>query len=123
MASGVRTQISRIVLSPAVATSARARSWTNWSTSVRSMGASASGGTSSWHACAWGGEGKGRERRRWVGRQGGAGGRSRQPWRQLPRQAPWQVPAGRQWVPTSSPQHTPRRITPCSPGAPAPVWP
>ena len=51
MTRGVRAQSSRTVLRPSVMTSGRARSVTNASTSCRSTGASASGGTSSWHAC------------------------------------------------------------------------
>ena len=50
--SGHRRQISRTVLIPTATTSGRARSCTNWLTSWRRSGSSASGGTSSWHAVA-----------------------------------------------------------------------
>lgn len=52
MMRGMRAQSSRTVLRPSVMTSGRARSCTNASTSCRSTAAIASGGTSSWHACA-----------------------------------------------------------------------
>mmetsp|Transcript_7495 Transcript_7495/g.29539 ORF Transcript_7495/g.29539 Transcript_7495/m.29539 type:complete len:201 (-) Transcript_7495:1365-1967(-) len=45
--SGHRTQISLTVLIPTATTSGLALSWTNWFTSCRSRGSSASGGTSS----------------------------------------------------------------------------
>jgi hypothetical protein len=58
-------QISRTVLIPTATTSGRARSCTNWFTSCRKSGSSASGGTNSWHAVAV--DASNRVTSRWLG--------------------------------------------------------
>mmetsp|Transcript_27302 Transcript_27302/g.44465 ORF Transcript_27302/g.44465 Transcript_27302/m.44465 type:complete len:579 (-) Transcript_27302:1032-2768(-) len=52
MTSGIRIQISLMVLSPTTTASSVERSVTKLSTKVRTMGSTTSGGTRSWHACA-----------------------------------------------------------------------